>query len=1198
MSSSITERLRGVGRQLCIWDTQQRGLFAAGAVLGILWLFTLFDLLLRFHRAGRVACWLLLLTGAGAALWWLAKALNKQRTPEAVAARIEKSFPELDSHLINYVQFSARPAGDALTAAYLSAEIPHWASLDFSMMRDKKMLLRGAGATGAAIIITLISAMWSGPAWGNAAMRIVNPFSARVPGTLAQILEVKPGNGQVLRGSPVVLTLRVEGKRGQPVSVEVKPADDKAHVVKLGELRGTGDQEFVHRVPSASADVTYRFFAGDAESEKYTIKALAPLALKTLEFKITPPAYTKRGATVGDALKKFPQVPQGSKIMLSFTANRALEMAQSVIDGQSVTAGAAGKGEAAVWSVSATVTSAAPWHLVARDTFGFETEQDVNFQFLADQPPAISVIAPAGKATLAAGGAPRIQWEAIDDYALDEVILERVMSEEDPSKNVEVKKWKAAAANPAALADTWMGDAAMMEAAGREPLLLRLIAIDNRKPEGSRAVSRTIRFEREGLTSSTDNKREKSREEATARIEKLIEMQKANLTKTTVLQTQAATAASDAWTESMSAQQAIRDFALKLLVDPSKPLGPQQAIVQQLHSTWMEQAVRALTRIPQLNPDQRAAPGAEAVQLEDRILRALTQLDSSVAKVQQHQAVTGLLALLEALVAGQDQSLRETRKCAESKSKVGKPLVEKQDKLSGDVGEFINACRKEVQLLQLSDADFSKLVASAAEKCEQQKISGTMLKASEQLENNAPEQAMPPEVLALAQLTEINEMFKHWRTEEANKEEKQLQEAVAAAKERLDKLKDLQAKVVDQIKQTVQQKDHSEKETDEIGQEIKDIKENEADTLLSIATDLHIFPELPVGNDLVADVNQIYEEAKQVAGSENNPATELGLQKEDWILKALETATERMDDMEMWLMSQPDSVKRLTENFDKQELPNIPVIPMATEMEDIIGDLLKQEQDQKDKSDDSATNQGSADVPAGWGIAEGEFSDFSAKGKSGNEAPDHKEQDGRALVGRQGMSDGETTAGSGKINAGDDKIEARRTQDSAQSGEVQEEGHAEAKATGGGKQGGYSDTLGMAGEGPRLDTKASEGAGSMAGLQAMLRRNAEALYAKASMMHIRTGSLDEAVEFMRQAEDALKKGYNIREVREYQRRAIAALKKTQMELSGMAGTENIDDGSAPAVQVSEVAGAADEAPARYKDLVSEYYKSLSGGDVK
>jgi len=264
---------------------------------------------------------------------------------------------------------------------------------------------------------------------------------------------------------------------------------------------------------------------------------------------------------------------------------------------------------------------------------------------------------------------------------------------------------------------------------------------------------------------------------------------------------------------------------------------------------------------------------------------------------------------------------------------------------------------------------------------------------------------------------------------------------------------------------------------------------------------------------------------------------------------------------------------------------------MPSEMEDIIGDLAEQEEELEKKSDDSATNQGAADALLGWEIAEGEIVSYSAKGKSGNAPPDHKEQDGRSNVGRAGMSDGETAAGSGKINEGDENIDKRMTQDSSQSGQVQEDGHSKAKATGGGKSSGYGDELGMAGSGPRRDSKIKQG--SELGLQAMLKRNAQALYARSELSHVRTGSLDEAIRWMQQAEDAIAKGYPIQQVREFQRNAVTALKKSQTELSG--AVMDSADANAPAAPPidDQLAGVRDEAPTAYRELVSEYFKSLS-----
>lgn len=1181
-NASLQQRLRDIGRMVNVWDAQPRMLLAAGAIFGLLWLLTLGDLLFRFGRAGRVTAWLLLVALVVVALWWVAQILRRRHGIEAVAARIERTFPQLDNHLINYIQFSARPGGDALQAAYLAEGIPGWSGLDLGNLRDLRGLKRGAIVVGATVLMTAVTALWSGPAWGNSLVRILNPFSTRSPGSLAHIEQVLPGDGQVVRGQPAILGVKAEGKEGQPVSVEILSSDDKPRQVRLGQLKGIGLEEFSHRVTGVSADFKYRFLAGDAESETYTIRALPPLALKSVRATVTPPAYTDLKAAQGDPLKMRLALPSGSRLELKVEANRALSALSFENAGQRT----AGIKSGDAWTVAGVVTSAAPVRMIAKDEFGFGLEMDLPLLFIPDQAPVVKVISPAGRALVPPGIAPKLQWEATDDHGVALVTLEEIGPDEK-SDPVVLATWKPT--GHGAAAETWTAEEALSARVARGAVLVRVVALDRAEPSPNRSLSRTVRFESAALADVAGTR--ETTVAAAGRVNRLVELQKKNLARTIALAQQVATASADAWKEPLAAQQEIRMHAGQLLNDPTRPLGAVTVIVKELHGGLMEEALRILGRVGEAPAETRPVLARQAVEVETRILDLLTRVDGAMSRVDKAKQVSGLIAFLEGIAAGQDETLASTRKSADTKSKVGEPLVERQDRLAGDVQEFVRRCRLEGPALAGSDAAFGQLITQAADTTEQQKIQGTMLKAAELLEAQTPVEAVPHQTLAVNQLRAILASLNAWRTEEAAEREKDLQEALAGAKERLDKLKETQSKIVEALRQTsTQQKNRDDKAYEEIEQEIEEIKANMQESLLKIANDLHIFPELPVGNDLVADVTQIYEEVKQVPGSEAAEAKELGLQKEDWILKALEAATERIDDMEMWMMSQPDATKRLTENFDKQELPQIPVIPMASEMEDIIGDLLEQQEDIKDKSDDSATNQGSSDFAAGWGIADGEFANFSAKGKSGNEAPDHKEQDGRSLVGREGMADGETTAGSGKINEGDKNIEARRTQDSAQSGEVQEEGHAQAKATGGGKQGGFSEQIGMAGTGPRRDT--NTGQGSMAGLQAMLRRNAEALYAKASLLHIRTGSLDEAVEFMRLAEDGMKKNFNIREVQEYQRRAIAALRKTQMELGGQA--EDIGDGNAAEVAPAQIAGGAEEAPARYKDLVSEYFKSLTG----
>ena len=468
-----------------------------------------------------------------------------------------------------------------------------------------------------------------------------------------------------------------------------------------------------------------------------------------------------------------------------------------------------------------------------------------------------------------------------------------------------------------------------------------------------------------------------------------------------------------------------------------------------------------------------------------------------------------------------------------------------------------------------------------------------MLQAAERLENGRAAEALPAQSRALGHLKDLQAALNRWRADDARERTAEALAVVRQARAETEKLAQEQAQVVDALRAVAAQADRSDKAAEETLEEIAAQQAQMSEAALKIANDLQVLPELPVGNELVEDITQVYEEMKQAAGSASNAVTELGLQKEDWILETLQAAAERLDDMEMWLSSEPDRIQRNTETFDLQEMPPIAVVPLPSELEDVIGDLLEQEERLRALADDSTGNQGSADLPAGWEIAEGEFTDYAAKGKSGNQRPEHKDQDGRSPVGREGMSDGEVVAATGKINEGDEDIERRMTRDPSQAGQVREEEHREARATGGGKLSGYGEGAGMSGPGPRRD--APTDAPSPLGWQALLRRNAEAAYAQATLRHLRTGRLDEAVDYLRQSERALAAGAPLSQVREFQRRAVAALRETQSDLNaGFCAEQPLEAAAGAAPDLGEgLAATPDEAPAQYRELVAEYFRALS-----
>lgn len=1183
-AGGIAAALIRVGRQ---WRGRAavRRLVAGGAGLAVLLaLAATCDMIFRYGRAGRLIGFFLLAAALLSALAAVARLFLRPLSVEAVAARLERACPEFDNRLINYVQFARSGWRDAMVEAYLAQSPPDVRAVPIARLGDRRQARLAAAALAAAALVLAIGRGWGGSAWTNAMLRIINPLSDRPPVTLARILAVAPGDARALLGQPLTLEARVSGRPGVPVWVEIWPADDRRLRMQVGRVASSEAAAFAHTLPRVTAGLEYRFLAGDAASRRCRIAAVPPPAFARLDVRVIPPAYMGRTGAVLSALSERVVAPEGAALALLAVANRGMAAASAVLG--SVTATLAATGADAVAWTGRMAAAAGRWTVALRDADGFAASAGFDVEIRPDPPPRLEILSPPGRVRIGPGGLPRVQWRATDDHGLTRVALEQLFPWDTKTPARRVAEWNAEGAP--VFEHTWEAAETTAPQPGR-PLVFRLAAMDTLPGAAwPRAVSASVVFEAAGST-GVAAAAASALADAAHSLGRMVELQRKNLAATEALE-KAGSAATDAWNGVAAVQTEIFQTAEALLTDPARSLGALERVVRDLHGGPMREAIGVAARVPRARETERPALARRAVVLEGAILRALTSAEQGIDRVATHRRITGILSLLDALVAGQADALESTRSLAPGAT-APRPLIVRQDRLAEDTDEFVRAARRDAEEMATMDAEFAGRLAQVATECERRAVARTMIAAAGHLEAGAPPLAVPLQAEALRHLKEFQSILNQWRAAEAEQRAAALREAVESAREAMTRLTDLQGKVVDAIRQTEQQKDRADREMEEFAEELGELKANMAEALLNIATDLHIFPELPVGNDLVADVYQIYEEVAQVPGSESTPASELGLQKEDWILEALERATERLDDMEMWLVSQPDAVKRNTENFDQQELPQIPVIPLASELEDIIGDLLEQEKEIMDQADDSATNQGLADMPAGWGIAEGEFANFSAKGKSGNERPEHKDQDGRSLVGRQGMSDGETVAGSGKINEGDSNIEARRTQDSLQSGQVQEEGHAEAKATGGGKGSGYSDRLGMAGTGRREDAKTA--ARSELGLQAMLRRSAEALYAKASMAHVRTGSLDEAVRAMQQAEDALRRGAPIREIREFQRRAVAALAKTQADIgSGVYLPVPAAATGAPLMGADEAAPA-DAAPPAYRDLVAEYFRSLS-----
>jgi len=1196
---AIHRELVKIGKLLNYWQAE---LFASAWLalfLGLLWLGGVSDLFLKWGPAGRIVFWVLTVAAFGIGVWHVWKALTTRRTQEAIAARIEQVFPQLDNRLINVVQFEAAGAFDPIRGAYLRQGVPNWNVVQPEGMRDREKHKRAYIALATAALLLLAPFCWTGASWGNALARILNPFSQRAPITVAHILSVAPGNGSVVNGSPLTISLTAAGRRGQTISIDFWPSDDSPYTVRLGQLSGDKSEDFSYLAAKVSSDMDYRVRAGDATSDRFHIKTVSPLSYSRIDVTVTPPKGFDTPVQHLNGITDQVAAPLGSQLSLVVLGNRPLthsfiSMAGSPAipltssdDGKSYAGGMPIRQEGALF-----VTSDAEG--------GENVTASMRVQLAQDLPPVIRVISPQGRGVLGVGAVPVIQFEATDDFGLTKVAIEQVdnsaanvaASQDVPGKVVQ--EWPVA--NLRSLTTTWTGD--NYRPGDGQTACFRVVAYDNfagDKPH--RTVSPTVLFvaaDPKDLFAAAV----KMAGETQATLDKLVALQSQNLARTRGFTGREKDVTADQWAAALALQKQIREIAGILISDPRKPLAALQQKVEPLYSQEMTQVIGIIQNAPTASADSKPDLVAQAVVMEDYILHILSGVDSGFSKADRDRQISDILALMDALIHNQTELNASTAVAAAANSTTVAPLTKKQDRLSGDADAFVATAKAESANMKGTDQKFAEVLGTVAQEFGSRNISPDMLRAAEQLDDKAPAKAEPIQTGVLKNLQELQVMLNQWRADSANARAAEMLAAFQKAADKMKRLADMQEKVVQSMKQWKATENKTTNDESDGHEEL--VMKNAAlkEAMFQIAADLQIFPEAQLGNDTCKDISTVFAKVKQDKGTEHQLGPERDLQKEDWMLKDLEKMAARIKDGLPTLPTTPTNANFTTEDFDKQEFPGpIAAVPLADKFEDLIGDLLKLDQSIVDKTKSSATNQATKDAMMEGPVAEGEYANYSAKGKSGNNIPKNNEQSGRSNIGRQGMSDGETAAAAGKINQGDDNIKKRMTDDAAQSGEMGkiDDSGAKSVATGGGKISGHADDFGMAGAGPRQDAKDGNSGNGMA---ALLKKRADSLYAAASLQHVRTGSLDEAILHMRDAEDALAEGKPIEEVREYRRLAHEALRKAQVEMQGGMSTESIDSQGTQKDTNQQIAGAADEAPAVYQKMVSDYYKSINDAPQK
>lgn len=284
------------------------------------------------------------------------------------------------------------------------------------------------------------------------------------------------------------------------------------------------------------------------------------------------------------------------------------------------------------------------------------------------------------------------------------------------------------------------------------------------------------------------------------------------------------------------------------------------------------------------------------------------------------------------------------------------------------------------------------------------------------------------------------------------------------------------------------------------------------------ASDLSKLPKQDFSHPvLVKELVEIASELKTAADALEVAAHTIAVSEEQ---TGLELAEELTAQLEKWLPDTPDRLKWVME--EPSEYPDVPMVELPEELQDIIGELLEEEEDLLDDAEDvSSSWADSLDKGAGWDAADGPISNMSAQGVTGNQLANNTEIGGRSGEGRSGKAHGEMVEDTA-TGKGGRKTPTRLTPDDFNKGQIKDLSIRPAGgATGGGK------VSGVSGEGITgfpVPKEADRVLKRLADRQSSIRRKGEKLKEIPAITLILGEELNRTIRVMSEVEEDFRSG--------------------------------------------------------------------------
>ena len=435
---AVTSRLRQTWIRWWTFSIWTSLVISAGISLGILALFVMADAIFRLPQDVLVASFVAWAGMSLAAFSILIARLKRgKRTLAATARRVELAFPELESQLINIVQFADsddpyRQAALAQAAAAV-ADFPfaqaasrenRWRRFSLCMQTPRDLLDSSLVLVAILGLVLLMNAIV--PTWASSTRRLLHPFTFVPSVGSVKIAEVSPGDSEVLIGSTLQISARIENPAAKPLAATlfVRQADNDKPETAVAMLPGEDNRTYLAALPQVLSPLVYRLQIGDSQTRPYRVSVYEKPTIDEVEVTYDFPAYLERPRATVKQNHADLEAPQFTEAELKIHPSTPIARGHLLVAGETIDGQVTEDGRTLVARLRIEETT---MFTVRLFTAGGHTDPQPRLdriKVLADAPPAVQLVEPAREARVAVGGKPQIVVRASDDYGLGLVRIE------------------------------------------------------------------------------------------------------------------------------------------------------------------------------------------------------------------------------------------------------------------------------------------------------------------------------------------------------------------------------------------------------------------------------------------------------------------------------------------------------------------------------------------------------------------------------------------------------------------------------------------------------------------------------------------------------------------------------------------------------------------------------------------------------